>query len=479
MNKKTIFIFSFLIVLFLILASCKTEKDVLQEKRECFKECMEEEDGKEFCLEDCRLEEDDLREKPTAVCGDGICQDEEEQTSSCSEDCLPKCTSDSDCPEKYRCEKSVCNVVECTIDVHCNENETCEEDACVEEAEETLLDAIQKTIDDLDEAVDALLDTIAGLQSKLDAADASADDKGGVQEDIDALESVNAQLEIYTTNLKDYETMLTTTTAKEDAETLSTELNESQEEIEAYIEEQQAAADAIEEAIAALAPAEKPDLLIDDVDLESVDGNDATLSITYKNEGEGNMSNETFRIKLTSFDEDGDKYDDTKTTITTLLKVNEEKTTDIEVEIPYDLEQYFTTHPSDEKLNLTFQSEIDIDDTVAEEEEENNGKNVTLTFDRDDYVTNSAPIAVISANATSVYTDESIAFNASSSTDADGTIVSYSWNFGVSSTYETGETWTYSYDIAGTYTVTLIVTDNEGATDTETMTIEVTEPLSV
>lgn len=436
---------------------------------------MDEEDDKEFCLEDCRLEEEDLIEKLTAVCGDGVCQDEEEQTSSCSEDCLPTCSSDSDCSEKYICENSMCNPVECTIDAHCKENEACEDYTCVEKAEEALLNTLQETIADLDEAINAVLDTIAGLQSKLDAADASVDDKETVQEDIDALESVNAQLETYKAVLEDYEEMLIATTTKEDSATLSTALNESQKEIETYLEEQSAAIDDIEEAIAALAPAEKPDLLIDDVDLESIDGNDATLSITYKNEGEGNMSNSTFRIKLTSFDDDGNNYDNTKTTIIALLEVDEEKTVDLEVEIPYDLEQHFTAHPSEEKLNLTFQSEIDIDDTVAEEDEENNSKNVTITFDRDDYVTNSAPTAAIVANATSVYVDEVIAFNASSSTDADGTIVSYSWNFGDVSSYYTGETWEYSYDIAGTYTVTLIVTDNEGATDTETMTITITE----
>ncbi len=468
--NKTLFIFSFLLTILLILASCKTEEDILQEKKECYEKCMDETDDKTFCLEDCRLEKEDLEEK--AVCGDSICQDEEKQ-ESCPEDCLPKCSTDSDCPEKYHCENSMCKVVACTTEAHCQENETCKEYVCVEEAEESILDAIQKTIDDLDEAIDVILDAIDALQPSLDAADASAEDKETVQEDTDALDDVVSQLEIYKAVLKDYKTTWKTTIAQDDADVLRVVVNVSQKEIEAYLEEQSAVIDRIEKAIADLEPAAKPDLLIDDIDIESVDGDDATFSITYKNVGEGNTSTISFRIKLTSFDKNEKQYDTTKTTITSMLKVNEEKTIDLEIELPYDVEQYFTNNPTEGELNLTFSGEIDIDNTMTEEDEGNNQKNVTLKFDREDYVTNLAPTAVIAANATSVFVDEIITFLGTGSSDSDGSIVSYNWTFGETLVVETGATQIHAYDIAGTYTVTLIVTDNEGATDTDTVAITV------
>lgn len=46
--------------------------------------------------------------------------------------------------------------------------------------------------------------------------------------------------------------------------------------------------------------------------------------------------------------------------------------------------------------------------------------------------------------------------------DADGSIVSYAWNFGDGSPPGSGSSVTHSYAAAGTYTVTLVVTDNQG-----------------
>jgi PKD repeat protein len=55
-------------------------------------------------------------------------------------------------------------------------------------------------------------------------------------------------------------------------------------------------------------------------------------------------------------------------------------------------------------------------------------------------------------------------FNAGSSTDSDGTIVSYDWDFGDGSPADTGGTVTHTYGASGTYQVKLVVTDNDGAT---------------
>jgi hypothetical protein len=65
-----------------------------------------------------------------------------------------------------------------------------------------------------------------------------------------------------------------------------------------------------------------------------------------------------------------------------------------------------------------------------------------------------------------------VPFDGSGSTDPDGTIVSYEWDFGDGTT-GTGQSITHGYTATGTYSVTLTVTDNCGveATDTADVTI--------
>jgi PKD repeat protein len=55
----------------------------------------------------------------------------------------------------------------------------------------------------------------------------------------------------------------------------------------------------------------------------------------------------------------------------------------------------------------------------------------------------------------------------SGSSDTDGTIASYAWNFGDGST-ATGATATHTFPATGTYTVTLVVTDNQGVASAAT-----------
>ncbi len=63
-------------------------------------------------------------------------------------------------------------------------------------------------------------------------------------------------------------------------------------------------------------------------------------------------------------------------------------------------------------------------------------------------------------------------FNAGGSSDSDGSIVSYAWTFGDGTT-GTGITPSKTYAAAGTYSVKLTVTDNEGATGSQTQSVSV------
>ena len=63
----------------------------------------------------------------------------------------------------------------------------------------------------------------------------------------------------------------------------------------------------------------------------------------------------------------------------------------------------------------------------------------------------------------------------SGSTDADGTIAGYAWNFG-DGTAGTGVTTSHVYGAAGTYTITLTVTDDDGATNASSQPVQVVAP---
>ena len=87
-------------------------------------------------------------------------------------------------------------------------------------------------------------------------------------------------------------------------------------------------------------------------------------------------------------------------------------------------------------------------------------------------VGNQPPTAVFSATPLSGIAPLTVDFDATASTDPDGTITAYSWDFGDGNS-ETGVTTSHTFDIQGTYNVTLTVTDNNDNTATVTTTITV------
>jgi PKD repeat protein len=79
------------------------------------------------------------------------------------------------------------------------------------------------------------------------------------------------------------------------------------------------------------------------------------------------------------------------------------------------------------------------------------------------------------ASFTFACTDLACNFDGASSSDPDGSIAGYAWNFGDGAT-ATGMTATHTYAAAGTYSVTLTVTDDLGATGSANQSVSVTAP---
>ena len=89
--------------------------------------------------------------------------------------------------------------------------------------------------------------------------------------------------------------------------------------------------------------------------------------------------------------------------------------------------------------------------------------------------TGEPPAASFTATPNPVVQRGTATFDASSSSDPDGTIVSYAWDFG-DSTGATGVVASHAYSIYGTINVTLTVTDNESFTATTYRHIVVLAP---
>ncbi|HET7735751.1 MAG TPA: PKD domain-containing protein [Nocardioidaceae bacterium] len=88
--------------------------------------------------------------------------------------------------------------------------------------------------------------------------------------------------------------------------------------------------------------------------------------------------------------------------------------------------------------------------------------------------TNQAPVASFTATASQL----TASFDASGSTDADGEVVAYSWDFG-DGTSDTGPTVDHTYEVEGEYSVVLSVLDDDGALGSVSQSVTVESPIQV
>ncbi len=116
-------------------------------------------------------------------------------------------------------------------------------------------------------------------------------------------------------------------------------------------------------------------------------------------------------------------------------------------------------------------SQMNVTEYAVTQDEINDGglfnNNITLV------VLNAAPVADPSGPYTGTEGTE-VAFDGSASYDLDGTIDSYDWDFGDGNS-GTGVSSGHTYVQDGTYTVTLTVTDNDGAMDSDSTTATISD----
>jgi len=87
---------------------------------------------------------------------------------------------------------------------------------------------------------------------------------------------------------------------------------------------------------------------------------------------------------------------------------------------------------------------------------------------------NQSPTAIATATPTATAIGQAVAFNGAASSDADGSIASYAWDFGDGVRATTAQA-NHAYSAAGTFVARLTVTDNGGSTGSATVTITVAD----
>ncbi len=130
-------------------------------------------------------------------------------------------------------------------------------------------------------------------------------------------------------------------------------------------------------------------------------------------------------------------------------------------------EKTMKVHVSDGRLTLSFtnipRSFIALDYVIVR------GEDTVITVGQQ----NQPPRAIISTSTRSGQAPLDVSFNGSSSSDPDGTIVLYHWDFGDGSS-QNGAVTSHVFTSAGIYNVKLTVKDDDGAVGTKTVSISVT-----
>jgi hypothetical protein len=103
----------------------------------------------------------------------------------------------------------------------------------------------------------------------------------------------------------------------------------------------------------------------------------------------------------------------------------------------------------------------------------------TVTFSQINTSKNTAPSTNIVYNPKSPTTGDTVGFDGSQSSDSDGSISFYEWDLDGDGTIEkTGQIVSKSFSTGGNYPIKLIVTDNDGATDSTQVIVSVSQQSS-
>ncbi|MHB8065950.1 MAG: PKD domain-containing protein, partial [Ruminiclostridium sp.] len=88
-------------------------------------------------------------------------------------------------------------------------------------------------------------------------------------------------------------------------------------------------------------------------------------------------------------------------------------------------------------------------------------------------VENKSPVAAFTVSPKEAFTGDDIGFDATASTDPDGSVVVYAWDLG-DGTESTGAKVIHKYKAPGTYTIKLTVSDDKGLPNTVTDSVTIT-----
>lgn len=174
-----------------------------------------------------------------------------------------------------------------------------------------------------------------------------------------------------------------------------------------------------------------------------------TISAVVRNTGTANATAFKVRLTIGSFTQDQDVASIAKNGATAVVNFT------------------WTAAVGTQTVNVT----IDPANIVMEINDNNNMATISVRV-------NQAPVASINASAVKVQVGKGVTFTAVASSDADGSLAGYYFDFGdgTNSTWSTTNSVTHTYTTTGTYTAKLKVKDNDGAESSEvTMIVTITK----